>query len=121
MKMSEGYPRIAIKSVAGELVGFALLRPYSPIPTFRQTAEISCFIKPGSKRNGLGSSALRYLVAEAGKIGIETILASVSSLNEPSINFHLKNGFLKCGTLSKVGKKMGRTFDVVWLQYRINA
>jgi len=121
MKISEGYPRIAIKSSAGEPVGFAFLRPYSPIPTFRQTAEISYFIKAGFTRNGIGSSVLNYLVIQAGKLGIESILASVSSLNEPSINFHLKNGFIRCGTFSKVGKKMGQAFDVVWLQYRIKA
>lgn len=120
MKISEGYPRIAITSDEGEMVGFAFLRPYSPIPTFRQTAEITYFLKPYFTRSGIGKSVLEYLFAEAGKLGIESILASVSSLNEPSINFHLKNGFVQCGTLSKVGKKLGREFDVVWLQRRVN-
>ena len=116
MRISEGYPRIAVKSDNGELIGFAFLRPHNPIPTFRRTAAISYFIKPTYIGNGIGKSILEYLIEKAKKMGIDSILASISSLNELSINFHLKNGFVKCGTLSKVGQKFGKDFDEMLMQ-----
>ena len=116
MRISEGYPRIAVKSDNGELIGFAFLRPHSPIPSFRRTADISYFIKPTHIGNGIGKSVLEYLIEKAKGMGIDSILASISSLNELSINFHFKNGFVKCGTLSKVGKKFGMDFDELIMQ-----
>ncbi|ACV62982.1 GCN5-related N-acetyltransferase [Desulfofarcimen acetoxidans DSM 771] len=116
MRISEGYPRIAVKSNNGELIGFALLRPYNPIPTFRRTAVISYFIKPTHIRKGIGKSILENLIGKAKEMGIDSILASISSLNEISINFHLKNGFMKCGVLSKVGHKFGKDFDEILMQ-----
>lgn len=116
MSISEGYPRVAIKLGAGEVAGFAILRSYSPIPAFRLVAEISYFIKPQYTRHGMGKAVLDHMVEEAGKLGVVTILASISSLNEPSINFHLNNGFIQCGNFRKIGRKFGRDFDVVWMQ-----
>lgn len=116
MRMTEGYPRITIRTKSGEIVGFSFLRPYSPIPTFKRSADISYFIKPTHTRNGIGKLALEYLIKEAKKLSIESILASISSLNEPSIRFHQKNDFVPCGTLSKIGKKHNKDFDVIIMQ-----
>lgn len=116
MSVTKGYPRVAIKLGTGELAGFAFLRAYNPIPTFKRVAEISYFIKPQYTKKGLGKDVLGYLVKEAKKLGITSILASISSLNEQSINFHLRNGFIRCGTFSKIGQKFGKDFDVIWMQ-----
>jgi phosphinothricin acetyltransferase len=59
---------------------------------------------------------LDRLAADARGMGIETILASVSSANEGSIDFHRKYGFAECGCFRSVGKKSGKDFDEVWLQ-----
>jgi phosphinothricin acetyltransferase len=47
---------------------------------------------------------------------MKSLLANVSSRNEASLNFHLKNGFVECGRFKDVGTKFGEYFDVVWLQ-----
>jgi phosphinothricin acetyltransferase len=59
---------------------------------------------------------LDYLINKAKEKGITSILASISSLNERSINFHRKNGFIECGRFREIGKKKGKTFDVVYMQ-----
>jgi phosphinothricin acetyltransferase len=59
---------------------------------------------------------LNYLINEAKQKGVSSILASISSLNEGSINFHRKNGFVECGRFKKIGKKKEQFFDVVWMQ-----
>ncbi|MGD0951544.1 MAG: hypothetical protein ABR985_03985 [Methanotrichaceae archaeon] len=49
-------------------------------------------------------------------MGIVTVLASISSLNQASLAFHKKNGFVECGRFVGIGRKMGKGFDVVWMQ-----
>ncbi len=118
---TQGYPRTSIRDDNGELIGFAFLRAHNAIPSFKRTAEISCFIKPEHTARGLGKAVLDKLEIEAAQTGIEIILASISSLNESSINFHVRNGFKKCGLFEKVGKKFGQEFDVVWMQKNLNS
>ena len=116
LKMSVGYPTVAAKNENGKVLGFGLLRPHSQIPTFSHTAEITYFITPEYTGRGIGRSMLTYLINEAQQRGIATILASISSMNEGSINFHTKNGFVECGRFQKICKKKGCSFDIVWMQ-----
>jgi phosphinothricin acetyltransferase len=62
---------------------------------------------------------MEILTSEARRMGVTTLLAEVSSLNEISLNFHKKNGFRECGRLAGVGRKKGQVFDVVWLQKEV--
>ncbi len=116
LQVSAGYPALAVRLASGEMVGFAWLQAYHPSAAFRGTAEIGYFLRHDCTRRGIGKAILDRFVNEAGEIGIGSILASVSSLNEQSINFHLKNGFTECGRFERIGRKFGRDFDLVWLQ-----
>jgi phosphinothricin acetyltransferase len=116
LKMCEGYPAVAARNESGLVVGFGMLRPHSPFPAFSSTAEISCFIKREYTNKGIGTLILDRLILGAREKGLCSILASISSLNEPSISFHKKSGFVECGRFVKIGRKKGRTFDVVWMQ-----
>lgn len=98
------------------VVGFAILHPFHPADSFRRTAEIGYFILPEHTGQGLGTRILDHFIHEAKSIGVEILLASISSLNDRSIRFHLKHGFIECGRFKGVGIKKGKTFDVVWMQ-----
>ncbi len=56
------------------------------------------------------------LIEGARKLGVDNLVASISSLNEESLGFHRKCGFVECGRFRNVGRKHGRTFDVIWMQ-----
>ncbi len=116
LEMCEGYPAITAKDEQGNILGFGMLRAYNPFPTFSQTAEITYFIKPGYTGRGIGKRILDHLVAKAKEKGMTSIIASISSLNACSINFHKKNGFVECGRLRGIGNKRGKTFDVIYMQ-----
>jgi len=115
LKMTEGYPAYAVKA-QGRVVGFGMLRAWHPLPVFARAAEITYFLHPDFCRHGLGAALLERLVEEGRQKGITTILASVSALNEGSLSFHRKHGFVECGRFKSVGRKRGRDLDVVWLQ-----
>ncbi len=52
-------------------------------------------------------------------MGVDSILAGMSSLNEAGLAFHARHGFAECGRFRGIGRKRGRDFDVVWMQRAI--
>jgi L-amino acid N-acyltransferase YncA len=116
LNLTQGYPFLVAKDMSSKVVGFGFLRPYSPYPTFSRAAEITNFISPEHTGIGIGQQILDSLLDQARKMGIVTILASISSLNQASLAFHKKNGFVECGHFVGIGQKMGQAFDVVWMQ-----
>ena len=118
-RISDGYPAVVVKDGKGKVVGFAFLSSFHSVDTFKRTAAISYFILPQHTRKGVGRTILDQFEDECRRIGVEIILAHVSSLNKDSLMFHEANGFEECGRLRDVGRKFGRDFDVVWFQKRL--
>jgi L-amino acid N-acyltransferase YncA len=118
LSMTKGYPAYAI--LEGErVIGFCFLRPYNPLTTFTECAEVSYFLDKMHTGQGIGTMALEKLENEASAMGIRSILASISSENTGSIRFHSDRGFTECGRFRKIGKKKKRYFDVVWMQKEV--
>ncbi|EET87749.1 GCN5-related N-acetyltransferase [Clostridium carboxidivorans P7] len=106
IEMTKNFPAYIIKSEdTGKVVGFSFLKAYSPLPAFKETAEITYFIEKDSVRSGLGKAALTLLEQDAKNIGIKYLLASISSKNTQSLKFHEKNGFNQCGRFYNIGQK----------------
>jgi len=68
---------------------------------------------------GLGKTALDRLAEAARELGVDRLMASISSLNQESLRFHRKYGFQECGRFTEAGTKFGGNFDVVWMVRRI--
>ena len=103
----------------GVVVGFAFLHAYHPAPCLKQTAEITSFLHPDHTHQGLGGQMLETLVEQATAMGVNNIVASISSKNQPSLQFHAKHGFNECGRIVGAGRKFDELFDVVYMQRRI--
>ena len=120
LAMARGYPAyVALVERTGEVAGFAFLHAYHPAATFKRTAELTIFLGPDHTRQGLGSLFLERLEAEARRLGVDTLLANVSSRNEASLRFHQARGFVECGRFREIGRKHGQDFDVVWFEKRL--
>lgn len=116
IELSNNMPFYVIESEDGKIIGFGLLYPYDKAEVFSSVAQIAYFILPEYTDKGIGKHLLEKLESDAKQLGVKTILATISSLNTKSINFHLKNGFSICGYFKKMGIKKGQSFDVVWMQ-----
>lgn len=119
-KTADRYPFKVIVYKEQKIIGFALLRPYHSADSFDKTAEITYFISPDHTGKGLATKILHLFINEARLSGISNFLASISSLNEGSINFHKKHGFKECGRFKNIGRKFDKNFDVVWMQLNID-
>jgi phosphinothricin acetyltransferase len=118
-QMTQGYPAYVATVDSGRVVGFGFLRPFHPASTLRRTAEVTYFISPEFTKRGIGTVLLKRLIEEATPMGIDSLVASISSKNEESIAFHRKNGFRECGRFERAGRKSDQDFDIVWMQRQI--
>lgn len=109
------YPFL-VAEVEEDVVGFAYLAPFLPVPTLRRSATLTYFIHPEHTGRGLGGQFLEHLLEAGRHLGVVSFLAHISSANEGSIRFHLSHGFAECGRFREVGVKHGRLFDMVWVQ-----
>jgi len=100
-------------------LGFALLKKFHPGDAVKRTAEVTYFLDPEHTRYGLGKALLDRMSADAKLVGIDNLVASVSSKNEPSIRFHKKNGFKEAGRIRDAGRKFNEDFDIALFQKRI--
>jgi L-amino acid N-acyltransferase YncA len=116
---SRGYPSLVVKDSSSGIVGFAFMHANHAAIALNSQAVITYFIMPDHTRKGLGTSILERFVREARKQGLESILASVSSRNQQSVCFHLKNGFRECGRFCNIGMKFGQCYDAIWMQLHV--
>jgi len=91
------------------------LSAYNPFSTFKETANISYFISQNYVGKGIGEQCLEKLETDAMQVGIKHIIAQISSENQQSLKFHIKQGFEICGTLKIIGIKLGRNFNVIYM------
>jgi phosphinothricin acetyltransferase len=119
LSISKNYPAFAIK-VNDKVVGFCFINSYNPLSSFKETAQITYFIDKDFKGKGIGKMALNRLEVEAKKYGIKNILANIASVNEESLAFHSKNGFVKCGEFENIIKKKDIEFNIIWMQKKLN-
>jgi L-amino acid N-acyltransferase YncA len=95
------------------MIGFGLIKRRHPPSTFNKPAELAYFIISEYTGQGLGQIMLDFLENKALKHSINVLLASISSLNEMSVHFHIKNGYNECGRFILAGHKLGRDFDII--------
>ncbi|MEW5925509.1 MAG: N-acetyltransferase family protein [Candidatus Zixiibacteriota bacterium] len=114
--ISKDYMALTVRTETNQVVGFALMRPFHPADSFRKTFEVGYFILPEHTGQGLGTKILERFIEKARELGAEILMASISSLNDQSLQFHQKHGFVECGRFKGVGLKKGRKFDMVWMQ-----
>lgn len=115
LAIAKGFPAYACVGKDQTVEGFGFLHAWHPSECFKRTAEVTYFLHPSATRRGLGSHLLDRLLEEAAALGIDRVLASISSRNPESMAFHRKQGFVECGSFPQIGQKHGAEFDVVWM------
>ena len=101
-------PRL-VATVKTTIVGWATLSPVSRRPVYAGVAEVSVYVDPNSRRQGVGSLLLETLVTESEKNGIWTLQASIFPENVASVSLHCSCGFREIGRRHRIGK-----MDDVW-------
>ena len=100
----------------GEVLGWGALSPFKSRCAYRDTIEISIYVRHDCHRRGYGRTIVQDLLERARAAGYHTILAASCEESVGSIGLLRSLGFDQVGRLRQVGSKFGRRLDVIYLQ-----
>lgn len=112
-----GHSRLV--AVDGDIVtGWAALTPVSGRCVYAGVAEVSVYISPDYRGQGVGKNLLGALITESEQNGIWTLQAGIFPENTASIRLHEGAGFRQVGYREKIGKMGSRWRDTILLERR---
>ncbi|WP_435527048.1 N-acetyltransferase family protein [Microbacterium aurantiacum] len=110
-------PFIVAQSPSGQILGYALVAPWSGKSSYRYTVENSIYLGQAATGKGLGRALLEALIEACEEQGIREIVAVISDKGaEGSVALHEKLGFTEVGRMGRVGFKFGRWLGTIYLQ-----
>lgn len=112
---------LTVLEVGGELVGWGALSPFRSRCAYRDTIELTIYVRHDCHRRGYGRVIVLDLVERARSLGYHTILAASCEESFGSIRLLKSLGFEDAGRLCEVGSKFGRRLDVVYLQLMLGS
>ncbi|KGQ31700.1 GNAT family acetyltransferase [Gallibacterium anatis] len=97
----------------GKVLGYASLSRYAEKAAYNSTVELSVYIAPSARRQGIASQLMLAVIELAKKDNATHLIVSlITGTNQASISLHQKFGFNKVGTLHQVGYKHQQFLDV---------
>ncbi len=112
--LNNDYP-VVVCDIDGDIVGFAYLSPFRNTDGYDKTMELSIYLSPNYVSKGLGTMLLKEIEAMS-KEKYHVIVSVITSSNEDSIKFHLKNDFNIFGEMKDACYLDGNYFDITFMQ-----
>lgn len=116
------YPYL-VATCNGVIIGYAYAGPFHPRAAYQHSAELSIYLSPPCRGQGLGKklySALELILLSQHVYNLEACITWAGE-NDPYVPrtsplFHEHLGFRLVGRFSKCGYKFGRWYDMVWME-----
>ena len=103
--------------IDGQAAGYAYLAPFRLRPAYRYCVELSVYIAPEARGQGIGRALMEALIARARAMGLRHLIGVIGdSANAGSIALHKATGFREAGVWRETGWKFERWIDVVLMQ-----
>ena len=103
----------------GLCLGYAYGSTHRERAAYRWSVEVSAYVHPDHRRQGVGRSLYSSLFADLAQKGYCNAYAGVTLPNDASVALHRGVGFEFIGTFVAVGRKFGKWHDVAWFQRRL--
>ncbi|MEB3233010.1 MAG: GNAT family N-acetyltransferase [Leptolyngbyaceae bacterium] len=97
------------------VAGWLSLRPFYGRPAYRRTAELSIYVSPHHRRQGIGQTLLKHAIAHCTQLNLSTLLGFVFAQNTPSLALLTQLGFEQWGFLPNVAHFDTHSCDLVIL------
>ena len=108
----EAYP-IWVAEKNEQVVGWLSLQPFYGRPAYRTTSEVSIYVSPFCRRQGIGQRLMEQAIAQCPSLKLTTLLGFVFAQNEPSLRLMQRFGFQQWGFLPSVAEFDVGTCDLV--------
>ena len=122
-----GYPWILAESAEEGIVGYAYAGPYKNRAAYDWTVETSIYLRHDVRGQGLGRrlyEELERILMAMGIRNLNACIACTDRVDDPfltngSVLFHEKLGYTMVGTFHSCGFKLGRWYDMLWMEKMI--
>ena len=123
------YPWILAEDVEEGIVGYAYAGPFKQRAAYDWSVETSIYLRRDLHGRGLGRRLYQELERILHAMGIRNLNACIACtdrtddpfLSNGSVLFHEKLGYTLVGTFHNCGFKLGRWYDMVWMEKAIGA
>ena len=104
-----------------KVLGYAYGSPPYARAAYGWCAEPSVYLAPEAHRRGIGTALYAALEKILALQGYQILYALVTSENEVSMAFHVKNGYSVRAEFPGCAYKFGRVLGVTWLEKRLRS
>ena len=87
-----------------EIIGWVSFQSFYGRPAYDATVEVSIYLDPNTRGQGIGKKAMEFAILNAPQFGIKTLLGFIFSHNEPSLKLFEKFGFEEWANLPNIAK-----------------
>lgn len=105
-----------VEDRGGELAGYAYASWHRERKAYQWSADVSCYVHPDVRGQGVGKRLYRALLAVLSRQGFHAAFAGIALPNDASVALHEAVGFRQIGTYREVGYKAGAWRDTGWFQ-----
>ena len=104
---------------AGAIAGWLSLGVFYDRPAWDITAEVSVYVAPAHRREGVATALLETAIATAPALGLRVLMGIIFGHNEPSLALFRRFGFEQWGFMPGATELDGVERDVVFVGRRV--
>ncbi|MEN6344011.1 MAG: N-acetyltransferase family protein [Armatimonadia bacterium] len=105
-----------VAEIGGQVLGWASLSHFiHDRPAYAATAEISLYVAPECRHQGIGRRLTQAMIEYCPEVGIKTLVALIFGHNTPSLSLCKQLGFERWGFLPGIADLDGVSRDLVIL------
>jgi phosphinothricin acetyltransferase len=98
------------------ICGFANAAAFDPRGAYETSVKVSVFVAPEMQGRGIGKALYGALFGKLDAADVHRAYGLIVAPNPASVALHAAFGFVQVSTLSEVGRKFGRYWDVMWFE-----
>lgn len=98
----------------GDFAGYAYASRHRERRAYQWSVDVTCYVDARFRRQGVGASLYRTLLAVLGRQGFFNAYAGITLPNDASVRLHESVGFRAIGVYANVGYKLGAWRSVGW-------
>lgn len=116
---AETRPLWIVEDEDGQMVGWVSFSSFHERAAYNGTVEVSIYLDEHCRGKGYGKTILQYCIDNAGKFGVNNLVALIFLHNEPSLKLFRYFGFEDWGNLPNVAVLDGVERSLVILGKKI--
>jgi len=114
-----GRHQLFVAQSAGRVIGYAGSMRFRPKAAYETSVETTIYLRPDHTARGLGGRLYARLFEAIRGEDVHRMYAGITQPNDASNKLHARLGFREVGRYGEVGRKLGRYWDVLWMERNV--